>query len=230
MNSTANLRLIDSLEANFAQLKEQDFFQTCAALQIEAPVSTELYVAALKQGLFPWNDPGEPRLWWSPDPRAVLFFDDFHVSRSLAKCIRKDHFEITFDENFEGTVSGCAQREHTWLDPELIDAVNRLHQIGIAHSAEAWRDGELLGGVYGMAINGLFIGDSMFHRERNASKVALAKLIEHLRACGFTVMDCQVLNDHTQSLGAKNIARNEFFQLIDGLRNAPNVPRWQSGL
>lgn len=216
----------DPLIATFDQLVDDDFWRSCTALELDVPVTVDFYLHALKHGLFPWNDIGAPRMWWSPDPRAILFLDDFHVSRSLAKCIRKRQFEVTFDRDFENTVKGCADRTQTWLDPELIQALRGLHQAGFAHSAEAWLNGDLVGGVYGMDINGMFIGDSMFHYESNASKVALAYLIERLKACGFRAMDCQVLNEHTESLGAKNIPRKEFFVLVDEMRNANPTPRW----
>lgn len=215
-----------SLAATFDQLVDDDFWRSFTAIELDVPVTVDFYLHALRRGLFPWNDIGAPRMWWSPDPRAVLFLDDFHVSRSLAKCIRKQQFSVTFDKDFDNTVMGCADRPQTWLDPELIGALQRLHELGFAHSAEAWLNDELVGGVYGMDIDGMFIGDSMFHYESNASKVALAHLIEHLRECGFRAMDCQVLNEHTESLGAKNIPRSEFFSLMDEIRKSDTLPSW----
>ena len=216
----------ESLVSTLDQLVDDDFWRSFTAIELDVPVTVDFYLHALKRGLFPWNDRGAPRMWWSPDPRAMLFLDDFHVSRSLAKCIRKNQFEITFDQDFANTVNGCADRKQTWLDPELVQALRRLHELGIAHSAEAWFNGTLVGGVYGMDVDGMFIGDSMFHYESNASKVALAYLVEHLKECGFRVMDCQVLNDHTESLGAKNIPRSEFFSLMDEIRNSDTMPSW----
>ena len=216
-----------SLATTLDQLVDDDFWRSFTALELDVPVTVDFYLHALKHGLFPWNDIGAPRMWWSPDPRAILDLDKFHVSRSLAKCIRQRRFEVTFDKDFENVVIGCADRVQTWLDPELIDALRQLHELGIAHSAEAWHDGCLVGGVYGMDIEGIFIGDSMFHYEDNASKVALAHLVTHLKRCGFQVMDCQVLNDHTESLGARNIPRNAFFSLMDEIRDSETIPSWQ---
>lgn len=216
----------ESLITTLDQLGDDDFWRSFTALELDVPVTVDFYLHALKHGLFPWNDIGAPRMWWSPDPRAILFLEDFHISRSLAKCIRNQQFEITFDKDFENTVKGCADRAQTWLDPELIRALQRLHEAGFAHSSEAWFNGKLVGGVYGMDIDGMFIGDSMFHYESNASKVALAYLIEHLKACGFRAMDCQVLNDHTESLGARNIPRSEFLVLMDEIRNSDPMPNW----
>ena len=216
----------ESLVTTLDQLGDDDFWRSFTALELDVPVTVDFYLHALKHGLFPWNDIGAPRMWWSPDPRAILFLEDFHISRSLAKCIRNRQFEVTFDKDFENTVKGCADRAQTWLDPELIQALQRLHEAGFAHSAEAWFNGKLVGGVYGMDIDGMFIGDSMFHYERNASKVALAYLIEHLKGCGFRAMDCQVLNDHTESLGARNIPRNDFLALMDEIRNSDPMPNW----
>lgn len=216
-----------SLAATLDQLVDDDFWRSFTALELDVPVTVDFYLHALKHGLFPWNDIGAPRMWWSPDPRAILDLDEFHVSRSLAKYLRQRRFEVTFDQDFKNTVHGCADRAQTWLDPELIDALQQLHELGIAHSAEAWRDGQLVGGVYGMDVDGIFIGDSMFHYEDNASKVALAHLVTHLKRCGFQFMDCQVLNDHTESLGARNIPRNAFFSLIDEIRDSKAMPSWQ---
>ena len=211
----------------YAAIERSAFWQT-HCMMIDVPVTPDLYEHALKHGVFPWNDANKPRTWWSPDPRAILELENFHISRSLAKCIRQRKFMITFDEAFDATVERCAIRKYTWLDPELRDALSVLHKRGIAHSAESWRDGELVGGVYGMAVNGLFIGDSMFHQESNASKVALAALISHLKKCGFRHMDCQVLNKHTESLGTKNISRDAFRQLLVESENANPQPMWQA--
>ena len=215
-----------SLAETLDQLVDDDFWRSFTAIELDLPVTVDFYLHALRRGLFPWNDIGAPRMWWSPDPRAVLYLDDFHISRSLAKCIRKQDFVVTFDKDFENTVKGCADRAQTWLDPELIQALQELHKLGFAHSAEAWSNGQLVGGVYGIDIDGVFIGDSMFHRESNASKVALACLIELLQASGFRIMDCQVLNDHTESLGARNIPRSDFFTLMDEIRNSDTMPSW----
>ncbi len=208
------------------QLADTEFWRSFTALELDVPVTVDFYLHALKQGLFPWNDIGAPRTWWSPDPRAVLFLNEFHVSRSLSRTIRQQRFEITFDHDFERTVKGCADRDQTWLDPELVRALQEMHELGITHSVETWRNGNLVGGVYGIDVDGIFVGDSMFHYEPNASKVALAFLVDHLRNCGFQILDCQVLNEHTESLGARNIPRDEFYTLVDETRNSDTMPRW----
>ena len=217
----------ESLATTLDQLVDDDFWRSFTALELDVPVTVDFYLHALKHGLFPWNDIGAPRMWWSPDPRAILNLNEFHVSRSLAKCIRQQRFKVTFDLDFENTVRGCADRSQTWLDSELQRSLQQLHELGIAHSAEAWYEGQLVGGVYGMDVDGIFIGDSMFHYEDNASKVALANLVKHLQSCGFEFMDCQVLNDHTESLGARNIPRKEFFSLMDDIRESEAMPSWQ---
>ncbi|MYD43784.1 MAG: leucyl/phenylalanyl-tRNA--protein transferase [Gammaproteobacteria bacterium] len=218
MKNAKRQRLLHQHEEYFARMKHE--ISTCDAIafRLDAPVTPELYLAALSHGFFPWNDESEPRTWWSPDPRAVLFLDEFHISRSLAKFMRNHEFTITYDEDFSGTVTGCADRDSTWLDAELIRALKRLHQLGVAHSVEAWYDDRLVGGVYGLSLNGMFIGDSMFFRKTNASKVVLVHLVKHLRECGYLAMDCQILNSHTQAFGARDISRDDFYKLAKQLR------------
>ncbi len=227
MSESESLGRSTSLAKTLDQLVDDDFWRSFTALELDVPVTVDFYLHALKHGLFPWNDIGAPRMWWSPDPRAILDLDEFHVSRSLAKHLRQQRFVVTFDRDFENVVKGCADRTQTWLDLELQAALQQLHELGVAHSAEAWYDGELVGGVYGMDVEGIFIGDSMFHQKDNASKVALAHLVTHLKKCGFQFMDCQVLNDHTESLGARDIPRNDFFSLMDEIRDAKVMPSWQ---
>ncbi len=207
-------------------LDEREFWKSKTVIKLDLPLTVSLYLTALKNGFFPWNNPGDIRTWHSPNPRAVLFLNRFHVSHSLARCVRQKRFEVTFDRDFQGTVLGCANREHTWLDDELIGALQQLHEIGIAHSVESWLNGKLVGGVYGMVIDGLFIGDSMFYTEPNASKVALVKLVEHLKLRGFEAIDCQVLNDHTHSFGARNISRRMFYELANKARDSMPMPVW----
>lgn len=226
MNDVAHAT--EAIDVVMATLGNREIWESVNAVQLDLPLSAELFLPALRNGIFPWNDVNEPRLWWSPDPRAVLFLDEFHIARSLAKYIRQQRFEVTFDRDFAGTVAGCANRPHTWLDPELISVLNELHHLGIAHSVESWHDGNLVGGIYGMDVDGIFIGDSMFTVENNASKVALVHLVHRLKRCGFRFMDCQVLNEHTESLGARNISRDEFFQLCDSVRQKQDMPFWHS--
>lgn len=167
---------------------------------------------AYRRGIFPWYDEGNPILWWSPNPRAIFELDGFHVSRRLRRTIRSGRFRVTTDQDFGGVMRGCAEgrQDGTWIVPEMIEAYGELHRLGHTHSMEAWRDGELAGGVYGVAINGFFAGESMFSRQRDASKVALAYLVEHLRERGFRLFDIQFVTPHTVSLGAMEIPRAEY--------------------
>ncbi|MEX0678436.1 MAG: leucyl/phenylalanyl-tRNA--protein transferase [Pirellulales bacterium] len=179
---------------------------------------------AYAHGIFPWPifDGTDVVVWWSPDPRAVFELDKFHVSRSLARTCRSRPFEVTCDRDFVGVIGGCAtsagRRYNTWLTGKMIDAYVRLHELGHAHSIEVWDDGKLVGGTYGVTLGGLYAGESMFHRARDASKVALVHLVRHLRARGYTLFDIQQSTAHTASLGAVEIDRQEFLRrLADAL-------------
>ena len=175
-------------------------------------LSVARLLAAYRSGIFPWTV--DPISWWSPDPRAIFELDNIRVSKSLEKVIRKGVFEATMDRAFEEVMRGCsasaAGRESTWITPEFIAAYTRLHEAGHAHSVECWREGRLAGGVYGVTVGGLFAGESMFHRESNASKVALFHLIGHLRRQKFTLFDIQMPTPATRQLGAVVISREEY--------------------
>ena len=164
------------------------------------------------RGIFPWFDETTPVLWWSPDPRAVFELDGFHVPRRLARTVRSGRFTVTVNAAFGEVIRGCADRpgQGVWITPQMIEAYTTLHGLGWAHSVEAWRDGELAGGVYGVAVGGLFAGESMFTRIRDGSKVALVHLVQRLRERGFRLFDVQFLNDHTARLGAVEIPRREY--------------------
>ena len=167
---------------------------------------------AYRHGIFPMADErsGEV-LWFRPDPRAVIPLDGFHVSRSLARTLKRGRFEIRADTDFEGVMRGCADRpEGSWIDDRFIAVYGALHRGGKAHSVEAWREGRLVGGTYGLALGGAFMAESMFHRETDASKVALAALVQHLTERGFTLLDVQYLTPHLASLGAIEIPRAEY--------------------
>lgn len=169
---------------------------------------------AYRNGIFPWFSEGEPVLWWSPDPRAIFEFDRFYLSSRLMRTIRAGKFRLTINQAFTQVMHGCAEREQTWITTDMIDAYTHLHRLGQAHSIEAWHGGELAGGVYGVAIGGLFAGESMFHRVRDASKIALAYLVEYLRIRGFVLFDTQVVTAHTASLGAVEIPRDEYLRRL----------------
>jgi leucyl/phenylalanyl-tRNA--protein transferase len=166
---------------------------------------------AYRRGIFPWFDEDGPYLWWSPDPRCILELNGLHVSRRLARTLRSGRFTVTFDRAFGEVICGCADRpEGTWISADMIEAYTQMHRLGFAHSVEAWRGEVLAGGVYGMALGGLFAGESMFARQRDASKVALVHLVERLRGRGFGVFDLQCINDHTERLGAVEIPRRRY--------------------
>ena len=188
-------------------------------LAVGGDLSPERLLAAYRAGVFPWFDDDQaPVLWWSPDPRAVLVPGEMRISRSLAKRLRNGGFEVSFDRAFAEVVSGCATqrkgRSGTWITPAMGLAYNRLHEMGYAHSLEVWREGCLAGGLYGLSIGAFFFGESMFSRDRDASKVALAHLSEQLKRWRFQLIDCQIPNDHLRSLGVQSIPRAEFLAAL----------------
>ncbi len=171
----------------------------------------ERLLEAYRKGIFPWYDDGWPIMWWSPDPRAIFEMDGLHVSRRLRRTIRTGRFQATVNQAFADVMRGCADRaEGTWITADMIDAYYRLHRLGHAHSVEVWQGDQLAGGIYGVALGGFFAGESMFHRVTDASKVALAALVERLRKRGFQLFDIQFLTDHTRRLGAVEIPRRHY--------------------
>jgi leucyl/phenylalanyl-tRNA---protein transferase len=179
-------------------------------------------VLAYQSGIFPWSD--YPVTWWSPDPRGILELHELHIPRSLRRVLRQKPFQLTFDCAFREVIEGCARpapgREQSWISAGFIEAYTRLHQVGRAHSIECWREGELVGGLYGVAINGLFAGESMFQRHANASKIAVVHLVELLRQQGFELLDVQIVTPVTELLGARWIPRAEY---LDRLRQALSI-------
>ena len=171
---------------------------------------------AYRSGLFPWSE--DPISWWSPDPRGVIEFERFHKSRSLERVLRAGRFRVTVNQAFLEVMTGCAApapgREGTWIGPAFVAAYTRLHRAGHAHSVECWQGGRLVGGVYGVAVGGLFAGESMFHRVSDASKVALAHLVDRLRARGFALFDVQMVTRVTLQLGAIEIPREEYLRRL----------------
>jgi leucyl/phenylalanyl-tRNA--protein transferase len=189
-------------------------------------LSTNWLLDAYRHGIFPWpSNSYEPMLWWSPDPRAILPLDGMHVSRRLERRLRSGEFEATCDTAFEQVIAACASgsgREGgTWITPAMIDAYAELHRLGHVHSVEVWREGELAGGVYGLVIGGLFAAESMFYRSRDGSKVALARLVSHLRTRGFQLLDVQQTTPHTESLGVVEISRREYLSRLSEAVDAP---------
>jgi len=188
-------------------------------LGIGGQLTPDWLLDAYRHGIFPWPMVGwEAMAWWSLDPRAVIEFDQFHVSRRLVRTCRSGRFAVTCDTDFAGVIDGCATADDrtagTWITPPMRAAYVRLHQLGHAHSVEAWRDGRLVGGTYGVAIGGLFAAESMFHYQTDASKVALVALVQHLRARGYTLLDIQQLTPHTARFGASEIPRQEYLQRL----------------
>lgn len=188
-------------------------------LCVGGDLSPERLILAYRNGIFPWFSKGEPVLWWSPDPRLVLFPRKVSVSRSLAREIRKHRFTVTMDQAFDRVIQACADTpnrhdKETWLVDGMIPAYQRLHQMGIAHSVETWYGDDLASGLYGVSMGGVFFGESMFHRKSNASKVALVALCRQLTRWKYSLIDCQVATGHLVRMGAEEIPRSVFVNVI----------------
>lgn len=184
-------------------------------------LSPQRLLDAYSKGIFPWFNEGEPILWWSPDPRMVLFPDELKISRSLRKTLKKDHYQIRTDCSFSQVMHACALprkgQAGTWIHPEMIAAYTALHEMGWAHSIETWMDGVLVGGLYGVSLGQVFFGESMFSRVPDASKIAFVHLVKQLQYWEFDLIDCQVKTGHLASLGAREISRIAFSQKLDTL-------------
>jgi leucyl/phenylalanyl-tRNA--protein transferase len=194
-------------------------------------LSPERLVEAYRRGIFPWYSEGDPILWWSPDPRMVLFPGELKVSRSLRKVVALGTYEIRVDSAFSRVMEECAaprnNQSGTWIVPDIVAAYTRLHVRGFAHSVESWLDGELVGGLYGVSLGEAFFGESMFSRATDASKVALVALVERLAQAGCRVIDCQQATPHLASLGAREIPRAAFAQLLaQAIPEVPQPTRW----
>ncbi len=204
-------------------------------LAVGGDLTVTRLLAAYRRGIFPWYSEGQPILWWSPDPRMVLFPERLHVSRSLRKTLRRNRFRLTVDHDFEAVIRGCAapRREEpgTWITEEMRRAYIRLHRAGHAHSVEVWEGERLVGGLYGVAIGRVFFGESMFSRVSDASKAGFAGFVRQLAAAGFELIDCQVYSAHLASLGAETIPRQRFTALLDRLCATPSpVTQWRQAL
>ena len=203
-------------------------------LAVGGDLSTRRLINAYRHGIFPWYGEGDPILWWSPDPRTVLLPDRLHRARSLRKLLRQRPFGVTMDRDFPAVIRACAgpraDSQGTWLLPEMINAYCALHVHGIAHSVEVWQAGQLVGGLYGVAMGGAFFGESMFSRTDNASKVALVHLCEHVLGLGIELIDCQVLTAHMRRMGAELMPRARFMERLQALRDRPLTPgTWDDG-
>ena len=200
----------------FPDLDEAD---ESGLLAIGGDLSIERLKLAYSKGIFPWYEDGMPILWWSPDPRMVLFPEKMIISHSLRQSIKKQQFTVTIDHAFEKVIRNCAKttrkgEDGTWITTEMQNAYIRLHEAGYAHSAEAWLDGELVGGLYGVALGKAFFGESMFHHVTNASKVALFELVEKLSSWNFEIIDAQVYTNHLESLGGGRIPRSQYMHIL----------------
>lgn len=189
-------------------------------LALGGKLDPEWLLDAYCHGIFPWpfGDDSQPMAWWSPDPRGIMELDQLHISRRLRRTLRQGRFEVSCDRAFRAVVTACSvgpgRLGGTWITPRMIEAYTQLHRLGFAHSVEVWLDNRLVGGTYGVSIRGLFAAESKFYRERDASKVALAYLIEHLRRRGCSLLDLQMVTPHTERLGAIEISREEYFERL----------------
>lgn len=196
-------------------------------------LSPERLLLAYQSGIFPWYSEEDPIIWHAPEQRFILLPEDLHISKSMHRVLNSGRYSVTFDTNFSFVINQCASVERkeqngTWITGEMIDAYSELNNLGYAHSVEVWQDGEIVGGLYGVSLGKIFFAESMFHTTSNASKVALIKLVELLKHHDFHFIDAQVHTTHLESLGAKNISRHEFMQLLkQGLQSKTSVGKWQ---
>jgi leucyl/phenylalanyl-tRNA--protein transferase len=194
-----------------AALKEPD-----GLLAAGGDLGPDSLIKAYRHGIFPWYSEGQPPLWWSPDPRAIIFPNAIHISRSLKKEIRKTDYQLSTDTDFSQVIRACTKHrdDGTWILPEMMEAYEILFQLGYAHSVELWFEGELVGGLYGVTVGNIFCGESMFSSRPNASKIALTSLAAALSGAGFQAIDCQIENPHLVSLGAQTLPRAQFLDML----------------
>ncbi len=200
-------------------------------LAIGGDLSPGRLLEAYRQGIFPWYSEGDPIIWWSPDPRFVLFLNELKVSRSMKKVLRRDFFRITYDTHFREVVGLCQKsrrkQEGTWITEDMLEAYCALHTLGYAHSTEAWHEGKLVGGIYGVSLGRCYFGESMFSLINNASKAVLINLVYKLKELKFTFLDCQVYTAHLESLGARYVSRGDFLSLLaEGLKHETMRGNW----
>lgn len=197
-------------------------------LAVGGDLSPRRLLLAYSMGIFPWFNADDPILWWSPDPRCILELSTFYLNRSLSKELRRGRYEITFDKAFSEVIRACARTPRkegpgTWITGDMLKAYDLLHSLGYAHSVEAWFEGRLVGGLYGVALGSCFFGESMFHCMPNASKVAFATLVRHLATFGYPLIDCQQSSRHLLSMGAREVPRAEFLQLLQNAGVHPST-------
>ncbi len=219
----------ENTDPNWFPPLEQALREPPGLLAAGGDLSPMRLLAAYERGVFPWYSAQQPILWWSPDPRMVLYPGEFNCSRSLTKTLRSGRFSTRVDHDFGATIRGCAAPRRsgpdTWLNTEMIGSYEQLHKLGFGHSIETYADGQLVGGLYGIQLGQVFFGESMFSRERDASKVALARLVAECRARDIKVIDCQVASSHLSSLGAREVSRSQFVALLNQFaRREPRGP------
>lgn len=209
---------------------ERALRQPNGLLALGGDLCAQRLVAAYRHGCFPWYAEGQPLMWWSPDPRTVLFPQELHVSRSLQKTLNRGHFQITYDQAFEEVISACAAPRSydngTWITTDMQAAYTQLHQQGHAHSVEVWHEQQLVGGLYGIAMGRLFFGESMFARMNDASKAGFVTLVRDLQAAGFVLVDCQMPTDHLARFGARDISRSAFKGYLDTYLDQASSMQW----
>lgn len=210
-----------------------DYADPSGLIAVGGDLSSERLLEAYRVGIFPWYSDEQPILWWSPDPRFILEPDEFKISRSLQKTLQRKIFQVTFDRVFEDVIAACSTvpregQRGTWITREMCDAYIELHGLGYAHSVETWFAGNLVGGLYGLSLGKVFFGESMFHKKTDASKVALATLVEKLKSWGFHFIDSQMTTEHMMSLGAKEMPRRIFLKrLQSALRHSTKRGKWR---
>lgn len=214
--------MIYELDPDYLGFPDPEEAEPDGLVAIGGDLSPQRLVNAYCQGLFPWYSEGEPLMWWSLDPRMVLFPDEFRCSKTLRRLVRSGRFEVRIDTCFKEVMCHCAQVERegqdgTWITPEMIEAYVELHQLGLAHSFETFREGRLVGGLYGVSVGQIFCGESMFHIETDASKVAMVRLVEFCKQHDFCLIDAQQETTHLASLGARPIKRSDYLAILDSL-------------
>lgn len=203
-------------ELYFPPVTETDF---SGILAVGGDLSTERLLLAYNSGIFPWFEDGEPITWWAPDPRMVLLLDELNISKSMRNILNRNIFTVTFNRDFRAVISNCQSikregQNGTWITDDMIEAYCKLHELGHAQSVEVWQDDQLVGGLYGVDLGHIFCGESMFAKVSNASKVAFIKLVEYLKANNYLLLDCQVYNEHLESLGAFEVNRESFMKVL----------------
>ncbi len=212
---------------------EQALIEPNGLLAVGGDLSPERLISAYSNAIFPWFNQGEPPLWWSPSPRAIIFVDNISINRTLRKILRQQHFTVTINTAFNDVLNYCAnapfRKEGTWINNDMKMAYLNLHQLGIAHSIEVWIDEQLVGGLYGVAINGYFSGESMFYIKSNASKIALVYLAQHLKSQNIQFIDCQINNPFLETMGCVDISREKFLHLHNhALKDKISPNFWQA--